>query len=67
MSIIPPPWTYGKEHNRHKKLDLRTWTIFHEDEDFKSTIGQLMPSRIDEVDDVGVTFEQPLATSTNQV
>ena len=41
---------------------LRTWTIFHKNEDFKGAIGQLVPSRIDEVNDVRMSFEQSLVT-----
>ena len=38
----------------------RTWTILHQNEDFVNSSGGPIPSRIDQVDDIGVAFQNTL-------
>lgn len=61
MSIIPPPGA-GSEYQFRSRFNRtqRTWTEFHKDEDFEYTIGQGVPCRVNEMDDVGMAFEQSL-------
>lgn len=38
----------------------RTWTILHQNEDFVYSIGGPIPSSVDQVDDIGVAFQNTL-------